>query len=331
MSTNSLRVHGLGVVSPAGWGLASFRQSLEGQTPLPVQDLARPGWTRSLRVRRVPTPEAKPAFAAHPRLRRASPISQYAVAAALEALGPEAEEVKAGRLRLGIILCVMSGCVNYSRRFYDETLRDPATASPLVFPDYTLVGDPGSYLQSWVIANDWLEQNLVDGCVIIGAEEADWLTADAFRLFTRQMIIAEGAGAVYVRRGATAEGGRAQLAAVSDARLYITRIDRDAAVRAAAHEAQQHVGPADGAGALLCDGQQGVPWLDRSEQDAWKQWPGPRVSPRRILGEGLMAAAAWQCIAALDRIERGLERRAVVQISGLNEHVMWAEFAGPLS
>ena len=70
----------------------------------------------------------------------------------------------------------MSGSVNYSRRFYDETLKDPATASPLVFPEtvfnapashlaallgttainYTLVGDPGTFLQGIALAADWL-------------------------------------------------------------------------------------------------------------------------------------------------------------------------------
>ena len=74
----------------------------------------------------------------------------------------------------------MSGCVNYSRRFYDEVLQDPATASPLIFPetvfnapashlagyfastamDYTLVGDPCSFLQGTALAADWLETGL---------------------------------------------------------------------------------------------------------------------------------------------------------------------------
>src|SRR6266511_2316719 len=201
-------IHGIGAVSPAGWGVLPLREALAKGEPLPVKELARPGWTRSLRVRPVPPPSPRPNFLSHARLRRTSPITQYAVAAALEALGEDAACVSNGSLRLGILFCAMTGCVNYSRRFYDETLNDPATASPLVFPEtvfnapashlaallgttavnYTLVGDPGTFLQALALAADWLLSESVDGCLVIGAEEMDWLTADAQRLFTRKII-----------------------------------------------------------------------------------------------------------------------------------------------
>src|SRR6266568_1887131 len=138
-------VHGIGAVSPAGWGMLPLREALAKGEPLQVNELARPGWTRSLRVRPVPPPSPRPDFLTHARLRRTSPITQYAVAAALEALGNDAARVSGGSLRLGIIFCVMTGCVNYSRRFYDETLKDPATASPLVFPE-TVFNAPASHL-----------------------------------------------------------------------------------------------------------------------------------------------------------------------------------------
>src|SRR5205085_6851799 len=134
-------------------------------------------------------PAIGPAFMSHARLRRASPITHYSVAAALEALGADAPRVSGGSLRLGIVLCVMSGCVNYSRRFYDETLKDPATASPLVFPEtvfnapsshlasllgvgnrnYTLVGDPSTFLQGMALGADWIASGQLDGCLIVGS------------------------------------------------------------------------------------------------------------------------------------------------------------------
>ena len=219
-AAENIFIYGIGAVSPAGWGVLPLREALAKGEPIPVKELTRPGWTRSLRVRPVPPPSSRPNFLAHARMRRTSPITQYAVAAAFEALGDEAAQVGSGSLRLGIILCVMTGCVNYSRRFYDETLTDPATASPLVFPEtvfnapashlaamlgttainYTLVGDPGTFLQGLALAADWLQEARVDGCLVIGAEEVDWLTADAYRLFARKIILSEGAGAVYVRR-----------------------------------------------------------------------------------------------------------------------------------
>ncbi len=338
---SGISIRGVGVVSPAGWGVTAFREALERGEPMAAQTLERPGWSRPLKVRRVPAHASRPAFLAHPRLRRTSPISHYAVAAALEAIGGDADLVKAGRLRLGIVLCVMSGCVNYSRRFYDETLRDPATASPLVFPEtvfnapashlgallgttamnYTLVGDPGSFPLGLVVAADWLAQGMVDGCVVIGAEELDWLTADAFRLFTRRMIIADGAGALYLKRAD--ESGSVNLAAVSDARLFANRAERAKAVEALGVEARTWATRSPDP--LLCDGCQDVPWLDQPERAVWADWPGPRRSPRRVMGEGLMASAAWQCVAAADAVSHGAHR-AVTLISGINEHVMWTGF-----
>jgi len=66
--------------------------------------------------------------------------------------------------------------------------------------DYTLVGDPGIFLHGLAIAGDWLLVGRVDGCLVVGAEEVDWLTSDAYGLFARKSILSEGAGAVYVRR-----------------------------------------------------------------------------------------------------------------------------------
>src|SRR5262245_12183609 len=118
-------VHGVGAVSPAGWGVQRLVAATAGNERIPTSDLARPGWNRPLRVRQVSPPSPRPAFFLHPRLRRTSPVTQYGVAAALEALGSDGPKVQNGFTRLGVIFCVMSGCVNYSRRFYDETLCDP--------------------------------------------------------------------------------------------------------------------------------------------------------------------------------------------------------------
>ena len=133
-------VAGLGAVSPAGWGVDPLRDALQKGEPIASRELVRPGWPQGLRVRQVPAPSTRPSFLAHARLRRTSPISHYAVAAALEALGTDREAMTQGNLRVGVVLCVMSGCVNYSRRFYDEALRDPSTASPLVFPETRYCG-----------------------------------------------------------------------------------------------------------------------------------------------------------------------------------------------
>ena len=333
-------VRGVGAVSPAGWGVQSLVGAVQHAQPLPVKELPRPGWkTKSLRVRAVPPPNPRPAFFGHARLRRSSPISQYAVAAALEALGADIAKVNDGSLRLGIVFCAMSGCVNYSRRFYDEVLRDPPTASPLVFPEtvfnapsshlaallgttainYTLVGDPGTFLQGLALAGQWLNEQLVDGCVVIGCEEVDWLTADAFRLFTRRLVLSEGAGALYL--GGDLPASRcAEMVAITDSHLFRDRPGRVKAANMAAKQLRAAVADS------LYDGLQDVPLLDEAEAVAWADWRGVRCSLKKVLGEGLMAAAGWQCVLASAAVQRGEKSEALVSVVGCNQQASGARF-----
>jgi hypothetical protein len=328
-------VHGLGAVSPAGWGILPLREALAKGLPLPSNDLPRPGWNRPLRVRQVPPPPSRPAFSAHARLRRTSPISQYAVAAALEALGTDVARVGDGSIRLGIVLCVMNGCVNYSRRFYDEALKDPATASPLVFPEtvfnapashlaallgttainYTLVGDPGAFLQGLALAADWLLNQRVEGCLVIGAEELDWLTADACRMFARKVILSDGAGVLYLRSHPAA----AQLQSVTGSHSFTRRQNRIDAARKVRAEL-----PGGCLDHLLCDGTQKLGRADEAEEAAWRDWPGDRLSPKLVLGEGLAAGSAWQCVAAIDALSR--YAAATVSVVGCNQQAIGAHF-----
>lgn len=333
-------VHGYGAVSPAGWGMEPLREALACNLPLPSKGLLRPGWEKPLTVRQVPPPQSRPAFLAHARLRRTSPITHYVVASAMEAIGADAPLVAEGRLRLGVVLCTMSGCVNYSRRFYDETLRDPGTASPLVFPEtvfnapashlaallgtpaknYTLVGDPGTYLQGLALAADWLVEKHVDACVVIGAEECDWLTSDAFHLFSRQVILGDGAGALYLKASANA-GALAELRCVTESHLFTRQQSRAQAAQRVRTEL-----PAESENQLLCDGLRHLPKLDDAESAAWQEWCGTRVSPKTLLGEGLMAASAWQCVVAIDGLRRKGYTAASVSVVGCNQQAIGAHF-----
>lgn len=331
-------VCGLGAVSPAGWGMKPFREALARGEGLPTKELPRPG-NAPLIVRQVPPAMPRPAFLAHARLRRTSPIAHYAVSAALEALGEDAAKVSGG-FRLGIVYCALSGCVNYSRRFYDETLKDPATASPLVFPEtvynspashlaalvgttavnYTLVGDPGTFIQGLVLAADWLTDNRVDGCVVIGAEEMDWLTAGAVHLLERKTVFSDGAGALYLRRE-PGKNSLAKLKAVSNAHLFSNSRTRLEAIKQARAELN---GPQERT--LLCDGLQNYPRADREEQTAWSDWNGKRCSVKITLGEALMASSAWQCVAAVDALTEKAYDAANVSVAGTNQQAIAAQF-----
>lgn len=331
-------LQGWGAVSPAGWGVEPLRTRVASGEPVPAQSLARPGWERPLAFRAVPVPATKLPFLAHPRLRRTSPVSHYALAAALEALamaaGPEAE-----RSRIGVVFCAMSGCVNYSRRFYDEVLKDPSTASPLVFPEtvfnapashlsaflgstainYTLVGDAGTFLHGLSLAGGWLLEERVDRCLVVAAEEMDWLTADAFRHFDRGVVCAAGAGAVCLGL----DDGPVALDAVSDGHLF----RRGQSVSQPMREAREAL-PASVEGELLVDGVATDGRLGRAEAAAWSDWRGPRLSPKRILGEALVASAAWQTVLACDAIRQGRHPAAQLSVAGPNEQALAARLVG---
>ena len=333
-----LFIRGCGVVSPAGWGMESFRQALAANAELPSKPVPRPGSSTASYGRSVPTPNPRPALLMHPRLRRVSPISQYATVAAAESLGSDLESVQRGTLKLGLILCVTSGCVTYTRRFYDEVLKAPATASPLLFPEtvfnapashiaallgttapaYTLLGDQGTFLTALALAADWLEQRIVDGCVVVAAEELDWLRAYAIELLDRRLSVSEGAGALYLSSTAP-QKGLVEVSAITDPQLYTNLQSKSQALR----KAQAELGQLS-KGTLLCDGLQGSLKTDRQEAEAWASWHGPRISPKRILGEALMASAAWQCIAVADLLQRQKYPAGVVSVAGCNEQAIMA-------
>jgi 3-oxoacyl-(acyl-carrier-protein) synthase len=333
-------VAGLGAVSPAGWNVAALRDALDKGDPLPVQKLERPGWDNPLPARLVPSPTARPEFLTHPRLRRASPITHYVVAAGLEAAAKLPARKDSG-LHLGLVVCLQSGCVNYSCRFYEETLTDPATASPLLFPETvyaapashlaallgnislanSLVGDPASFLQGIALGAQWLEEDRVDACLVIGAEETNWILADALWHLERPAVLTAGAGALCLCREPAWSAG-VELAAVTDVHTYSGRHGRTRAARAMRNQLGKN-----SSHELLCDGAANNPCADAAELDAWQNWTGPRLSPKRVLGEGLMAAAAWQCVAACDAVAGERFSAAMVSLVGSNQQAVGARFA----
>lgn len=331
---SAMFVHGLGAVSPAGWGVPALTQAIGAGVPLPVQMLVRPGWESPLRVRSVPAPPARPAFLAHPRLRRSGMMTQHIVAAALEALAGDAAIIQAGKLRLGVIVCMMAGGVTYSRRFYEEVLQQPATASPLVFPEtvfnapashlsaylrsptvnYTLVGDDGMFLQGLALAADWLELGHADACLVAGAEEMDWIVADAVRIFRRDTFYSGGAGVVYLKKDAPAA---VELKAVTDSFSFTRNQNRAEAVRGMV--AQLGAGSPD---ELLCTGDQ--------QPGLRTHYPGPHLALKPLLGEAFVASAAWQCVAACAAVAPKTHPTAAVAVTGTNQQAIGARFAAAL-
>src|SRR5262249_10604575 len=139
----------------------------------------------------------------HPRLRRASAISRFAAAAglhALESAGLKLDSQTAERIAL--IFAISNGGVIYTKRFYRDIVNTGAQAAiPLLFPQTvfnarasnraatlgltgapsTLVGDGAVGLAAIKMADELMQNEALDYCLVVGTEEIDWLLCDAYR------------------------------------------------------------------------------------------------------------------------------------------------------
>lgn len=312
-------VRGCGVVSPAGWGREAFAKWLSGESEVVPTEVERPDGRRHA-VMRVPAPTTRAPWQMHPRLRRASPISHFTVASALEAAAMAGGATGLGRL--GIVSCVLGGSVQYSRRFFGEVGVDPATASPMLFPETvfnapashlaavlgtparndTCVSDETGFLSGMVLASDWLARGVVDHCLVVGAEESDWTTSEAVRLFSRSAVASEGAAAVLLGTG----GGDVELEWVGSPRPYLRGRSRAEVIGAVLSEVRGVAGErVIGVGVGLA----GVDELTGR------------------VGIGLGAAGGWGCVAAIERVLKGSGRTGVC-VAGSNLQGMAGVFGG---
>jgi 3-oxoacyl-[acyl-carrier-protein] synthase II len=326
-----LRVAGLGAVSPAGWSLAELTRAVQASQPLPIQDCPRTIGPRNeaCPVRRVPLPPPD-RLPKSPRLRRASPVSKFALAAALEALEQAGFPGGAGAGRLGLVVGMFNGCVQFSGRFYQEVLDTPELASPLLFPETvynapashiaaqlgadgpvsTLLGDASVILDAVELAGLWLAQGLVDRCLVLAAEECDWLGAEAVRYHHRNLLAGEGAAALLL----SVEGEGPRLAQVIEQPVR-GPVER---AQALAVMAKSWRGSAE----QVVDGRCGVPFLDRDETAALAG--AVSVSPGPVLGECLGASGALQMVLAASVAAGG--HSAAALLSGAQEAVRGLRF-----
>ena len=231
----SLAIAGMGWVTPLGGGIDSVWDQLLHGHEASATTISEQFGDRSYSVFRVP--ESAMAGFAHPRLRRASVISRFAAAAALDALRAAGLEPGSHNgERTALIFAISNGGVIYTKRFYSNIVESGAqSASPLLFPEtvfnapashlaailgitgatYTLVGDGAVGLTAVKMAEDLMASGALDHCLVVGTEEIDWLLCDAYRRWRllrssppiepfseqqRGMILSEGAGAILLAR-----------------------------------------------------------------------------------------------------------------------------------
>src|SRR6266404_4284949 len=232
----SLAIAGMGWVTPLGSGVDSvWKRLLQGHetSATTISELFSDRRYDAFRV-----PESAMAGFAHPRLRRASVISRFAAAAGLDALRDAGVKLDSQNAeRTALIFAISNGGVIYTKRFYGDVVEAGAQkASPLLFPEtvfnapashlaailgitgatYTLVGDGAVGLLAMRMAEEIMMNDAIDYCLVVGAEEVDWLLCDAYHRWrllrsegpvepfagiARGMILSEGAGAVLLARG----------------------------------------------------------------------------------------------------------------------------------
>jgi len=365
----SLGIAGTGWVTPLGSDVGDvWKRLLNGETAS-VRSISSP-LGRAYPVFPVPA-EATARAPAHPRLRRSSAISRFAVVAGLAALEDAKLKLDAETAaRTALILAVSNGGVIYTKRFYHEIVESGAqAASPLLFPEtvfnapashlaailgiagasYTLVGDGAVGILALKMAEDLMESETLDRCLVVGAEEAEWLLCDAYRKWRllrsappiepfrqppRGTILSEGAGAVLLSRSGAIR--LEKIVAGTNFRKQSEAGDSVEKIFAALCEGEIDLVVASANGTFI----------DAAEHAAvLRNCPSAKVlAMKSALGESVGASSLWQTICGaqalgtqlvppdlllpeedgariLTRPSNGQLRRAVVSVCGLNQQV----------
>lgn len=332
----SVYLSGLGCVTPWGMDLGEvYRRVAAGERVVGV-DVENPETGKKHPAALVP-----PAFTAHlgrePRLRRASPVSMLAAAAGRAAMEQSGLVLDAAtKARTALVFGVSSGGVQYTRRFYEQVVKQGANAaSPMLFPEtvynapashlaamlgldgatYTLVGDGTVGLQALHFGAQLLEMGEADQVLVVAAEELDWILIEAhydWRLTDPGALLAEGAAAVVLaRKGALRVH-------CPPGQSFVTRAGAraamDAALRGVAGGGQPDV-LVDGCNDTWVD-----PVMRRAVAEAYPGWaPTQVLSPRRALGEAVGASSLLQVVLAAEALRQGEARRALVAALGWNQ------------
>jgi 3-oxoacyl-(acyl-carrier-protein) synthase len=322
----SLAIQGMSWVTPLGNNVpALWKDLLLGREATPV--------TISSEFDRhdYPAFRVSTSLPAHPRLRRASAISHFAAKAGLSALASAGIDPQQAAGRMALVFATVNGGVIYTRRFYHDIVATGAqAASPLLFPEtvfnapashltavigitgasYTLVGDAAVGLLALRMADDLMHDQALDYCLVVAAEEVDWLLCDAYsrwRMIRKEpplevfqktpegTILSEGAGAILLGRSGS------------------MRLDR---VSTGANFAQQQkasqimarvLAELEGEGSSVLIGSANGTFIDRAEKEALarKSRLAIHYTLKPALGESLAAGALWQVIAAAQALSTG--------------------------
>jgi 3-oxoacyl-(acyl-carrier-protein) synthase len=356
----SLHIAGMGWVTPLGSGVGEVWNRLFNGDTATAEPLSSP-LGRDYPVFRVPA-SALAKAPAHPRLRRSSAISRFSAVAGLEALenGNLKLEPKTAK-RTALIFAVSNGGVIYTKRFYHDIVESGAqAASPLLFPEtvfnapashlaailgitgasYTLVGDGAVGVLALKMAEDLMLSDTLDYCLVVAAEEADWLLADAYRKWRllrsappvepfqeppRGTILSEGAGAILLHSEGRAPARSISIEKISSGTNFHKQSEAAGALEKVF--AELSTPPPS----LVFASANGT-FIDAAENTSIRRHcPDARVyAIKRGLGESVGASSVWQTIAAAQALmtQQALSgagsrplQSALISSCGLNQQV----------
>ena len=340
-------IAGAGCVTPLGKNAAESALAIRAGGRATLTEVKNPENGRIITAALVP-----PQFTAHlgrePRLRRASAISLLAAAAGNEAIGPALAAKPGMKPRLAIVFGVSSGGVQYTRRFYEQIVKQGANAaSPLLFPEtvynapashlasmlgvdgatYTIVGDGTVGMQALEFGAQLIAAGDADDVLVVAAEEFDWILFEAHRAWRLVPSWDGGSADEWLRRGAPlAEGAAAVLLSrdpgaatvgFADGRTHFSKAEAPAMLDEAVADLVCGTPPD-----RIVSGANGT-WAEAGMESVLaRRFPECRpasLKPGHATGECLGAGALLLVVLALEELQRTGLRSALVASLGWNQ------------
>ena len=327
MKGQPLSILGVGCVTAHGRGWETvWKKILAGE--MPAREAAQGAGCPPVAVYKTGLPDIPSAASA--RLRRSGSISYFACAAAADA-AQQAGLVPDGRTAL--VFATSDGSVSYTRRFFEEVVSRGA-GSPLLFPEtvynapashvaamlgldgtvLTLVNDASAGMDALATASDLLHSGAADRCLVVAAEELDWITCEGYR---RWKMTAAGShqGTVLTDGAVALVLGPPSPAHVQIARIHPGRtLRRHSSPRQTVHRFLEELadGETPDLAVLSASGtRSGI----LEESLVRECFPGTRLlSPKRFAGEAFAVSSLLQCLCAWQELKQG--GRAIVPVIG---------------